>query len=68
MYNFILQILKCKYLINEKTIDIWFSKNFTSMKDIRRKYNSIIDLSKFTFCGNKILNGVVPKKYTIPKD
>ena len=58
-----LQILKCKHLINEKTIDIWFSKNFASMKDIRRKYNPVIDLSKFTVCGNKILNGIVQKKY-----
>ena len=67
MHNFILQILKCKHLINEKTIDIWFSKNFASMKDIKRKYNSIIDLSKFTLCGNKILNGVVQKKISYQK-
>ena len=41
--------LKYKHLIYDITIDLWFSKNFASMEDIKRKYNTMVDLSKFTF-------------------
>ena len=40
----------------------YFFENFASMKDIRRKYNLMIDLSKFT-PNNKILSGVVTLGY-----
>ena len=39
-------------------IDFWFSGNLASMKNIRRKYNTMVDLSKFTF-NKKILSKVV---------
>ena len=40
--------MKFKHLIEKKnTIDFWSSENFVSMKDIRRKCNLIMDLSKF---------------------
>ena len=39
--------LKFKYLIDDRAIDIWFSRNFPSMEDISRKYNQMVDLSKF---------------------
>ena len=32
-------------MINDIVIDIWFSKNFASMDDIRRRCNPIVDLS-----------------------
>ena len=58
MYNVKLQKLK---ILNIwlMTIDIWSSWNFASIEDIRRKYNSIINLLKFTSNKKKILNGVV---------
>ena len=40
--------LKFNYLIDDINIDIWFYGNFTSIEDIRRKYNPIVNLSKFT--------------------
>ena len=50
--------LKFKLLIDKRAIDIWFTKNFTSTKDIKRKCNLMINLSKFTFYKN-ILSGIV---------
>ena len=41
--------LKFNYLIDDINIDIWFYGNFASIEDIRRKYNPIVNLSKFTF-------------------
>ena len=35
-------------MIDNIAIDIWFFGNFVSMKDIRRKYNPIVDLLKIT--------------------
>ena len=40
--------LKFKHFVDDLTIDICFSGNFESMKDIKRKCNIMIDLSKFT--------------------
>ena len=50
--------LKFKLLIDKITIDLWFTQNFTSTKEIKRKYNLIINLLKFTFYKN-ILSGIV---------
>ena len=49
-------------MINDIAIDIWFSENFASMEDIRRKCNSMVDLSKFTF-NKKIFFKVVVLNY-----
>ena len=54
--------LKFKYLIDNITIDIWFSRNFPSMEDISRKYNQMVDLSKFT-SNKKILRKFVVLSY-----
>ena len=48
-------------MIDDKTIKayyLWFSRNFGSMEDIKRKYNLMVDLSKFT-SNKKILSGVL---------
>ena len=45
-------------MIDDIAIDLWSSENFARMDDIRRKYNPIMDLSKFT-SNKKILNEVV---------
>ena len=50
--------LKFKHLTDDITIDFWSSRNLASMKNIRRKYNTMVDLSKFTF-NKKILSKVV---------
>ena len=39
-----------------------FSKNFTSIKNIKRKYNPMVKLLKFT-CNKKILSGVATLGY-----
>ena len=49
--------LKFKYLIDDITIRLLFSENFASMKNIRRKYYPIVNLSKFT-SNKKILSAV----------
>ena len=41
--------LKFNYLIDDINIYIWFYENFASIEDIRRKYNPMVNLSKFTF-------------------
>ena len=50
--------LKFKHLIDNITIDFWSSGNFASMKNIKRKYNPMMDLLKFTF-NKKILSKVI---------
>ena len=50
--------LKLKNLIDSIAIDFLFSKNFASMKDIRRRCNLMIALSKFTF-NKKIFNKII---------
>ena len=46
-------------MIDDIAIDLWYSWNFVSMEDIKRKCSLLlVDLSKFTPI-NKILNGVV---------
>ena len=43
MRNFRLQKLAIKQLIDDISIDIWFSGNFASIDDIKRKYNLMVD-------------------------
>ena len=50
--------LKFKYLIDDIVIDFLSFENFTSMKDIKRKYNPIVDQSKFTY-NKKIISEVI---------
>ena len=45
-------------MIDNKVIDLWSSKNFASIENMKRKCNSIVDLSKFT-SNKKILSRVV---------
>ena len=47
-------------MINDIATDIWFYENFTSMKDIQKTCNLIVDLSNFIF-NTKILSKVVAK-------
>ena len=49
-------------MINNITIDLGSSENFASIKNIKRKYNLIVDLLKFTF-NKKILSEVVTLDY-----
>ena len=51
--------MKFKHLIDDIAVYIWFSRNFASMEDIRRKCNPIKNLSS----NKKILNGVVALGY-----
>ena len=46
-------------------INLWFSENFASMKYIRRKYNVIVNLTKF-ISNKKILSRVVAIGQTLP--
>ena len=54
---YILDYKNSKFL-DEITIDLWFYWIFASMKDIRRKCNPMVDLSKFT-SNKKKKSGVV---------
>ena len=54
--------MKFKHLIDDIVIDFWSFTNFISMKNIRRKYNQMVDLSKF-ISKKKILSGVVAIYY-----
>ena len=58
MHNFKLQILAIKQFIDDITIDLQFSRNFASIKDIRRKCNTMADLLGFT-SNKKILSNVI---------
>ena len=49
MHKFKYKNLKFKYLINHIVIDLKLPWNFASMNNIKIKYNSTVDLSKFTF-------------------
>ena len=49
-------------MINNITINFLFVLNFTSIENIKRKCNPIVDLSKFTPNKN-ILNRVVGNDY-----
>ena len=49
-------------MIDDIAIDLWSSKKFSNMEDIRRKCTSMVDLSKFTF-NKKILNKVIALNY-----
>ena len=48
MHSFKLQNLQFKQFIDDIAIDLEFSKIFATINDIRRKYNPIVNLSKFT--------------------
>lgn len=48
MYNLNYKNLQVKQCINDITIDLQFSRDFESMENIRRKFNPIVELSKFT--------------------
>lgn len=50
--------MKFKLLIDKVSTYLWSTKNFTSINDIKKKCNLIIDLSKFIFYKN-ILNANV---------
>ena len=49
-------------MIDNIATNLWFSGNYASIKDIRRKCNSIADLSKFIF-NKKILSELVVLRY-----
>ena len=55
MHIFKLQNLKFKFLIDDMVIDFWFSEYFASIEHVRRKYNLIVNLLKFT-SNKKILS------------
>ena len=42
-------------MIDDISIDLWSSKNFVSIKNIRIKCNSTVDLSKLIFNKKKIV-------------
>ena len=50
--------LKFKDLSDDIAIDIWSFWKFLSMDDLRKKYNSMVNLPKFT-SNKKRLSGVV---------
>ena len=62
MHNFRLKKLQFKQLVDSITINFLSSENFASMKDIRRKCNPIVSLSKVK-SNKKILSEVVTKLY-----
>ena len=62
MHNFKLQNMQFKQFVDGITIDIKFFRNFTSIEDIKRRCNPIVDLSKFT-SNKKILSNVVVLSY-----
>ena len=54
---------KFKYLIDDITIVLWSYWKFTSIEDIRRMCNSMVDLSKFIINKKNILSRVVALNY-----
>ena len=54
--------MKFKHLIDDIAIDLWSSGNFASIENIRRKCNTVVDLTKLT-SNKKILSGVVVVGY-----
>ena len=62
MHNFKLQNMQFKQFVDGITIDFKFFRNFTSIEDIKRRCNPIVDLSKFT-SNKKILSNVVVLSY-----
>ena len=53
---------KFKNLIDDITINLWSSWNFVSMKDIRKKYNPMMNFSQFT-SNKKILSRIIVLVY-----
>ena len=64
IHNFKLKNLKFKHSINDIIIDIWFFENFANIKDMRKKFNPIVGLSKLT-SNKKILSRVVATNYNL---
>ena len=60
LYNLRLQKLEIFYLIDNIAIDFWTFGEFSSMLDIRKQWNPIVNLSKFT-SNKKILSWVIAK-------
>ena len=58
MHNFRQKKLQFKQLVDSITINFWSSENFASMKDIRKKFNPMVNLSKFT-TNKKILSKII---------
>ena len=56
MHNFRFNNLKFKHSIDDITIDLYSSRNFTNIEDIIRKCNLMVNLSKFT-SNKKLLSG-----------
>ena len=54
--------MQFKKFIDDIIIDLWFSRNFASIEDTRKKYNPAVNLSKFT-SNKKILSKVVTLGY-----
>ena len=54
--------MQFKQFIDDIVIDLQFSRNFTSIEDIRRKCDPMVDLSKF-ISNKKILGKIVPLGY-----
>ena len=50
--------MQFKQFIDDTIIDLQFSRNFASIKDIRRKCNLMVDLLEFT-SNKKILSNVI---------
>ena len=54
--------MQVKQCINDIAIDFQFCRNFANMEDIRRKFNSMVNLSQFT-SNRKKLSGVIVLVY-----
>ena len=62
-YNSGQQNLQFKQLIDDIIIDLWYSRSFANMEDIRKKKcNLLVDMSKFTSY-KKILSKVLALTY-----
>ena len=54
--------MQFKQFIDDIAIDFHFSRNFANIEDIKKIYNLVVDLSKFTY-NKKILSKVVTLSY-----
>ena len=55
--------MQFKQLIDNIVINFWSFGNFANIEDIKRKYNPLVDLSKFAFNKKKILSKVIALGY-----
>ena len=58
--------MKFKHLIDNIAINLYYFKNFTNIKHIRRKYNPTTHYLKFTF-NKRIISGVKALGKLCPK-